>query len=58
MRTLYRHPMFRRLVAAVLLFGIALDAAANPTGMTVQKGSAATTVNGSQFTITASQLAC
>ena len=50
MRTLYRHPMFRRLVAAVLMLGVALDAMANPTGMTVQSGSATATVNGSQLT--------
>jgi filamentous hemagglutinin family protein len=57
MRTLYRHPILRRLVAAVMLLDVAGSAMANPTGMTVQKGSAATTVNGSQLTITASQLA-
>jgi filamentous hemagglutinin family protein len=54
---MYRHPMFRRLVAAVILLDAAGSAMANPTGMTVQKGSAAATVNGSQLTVTASQLA-
>jgi filamentous hemagglutinin family protein len=59
MRTLYRHPILRRLIAAVLLFGIALDAAANPTGMTVQSGSATPpTSSGSQLMVTtSSQLA-
>ena len=55
MRTLYRHPMFRRLAAAVLLLGVTLNAMANPQGMTVQSGSATATVNGSQLTITTSQ---
>ncbi len=52
MRTVYHHPRFRRLVAAVLMLGIALDATANPTGMTVQSGSATATTSGSQFTVT------
>jgi filamentous hemagglutinin family protein len=55
MRTLYRHPMFRRLVAAVMLLDVAGSAMANPTGMTVRGGSATATVNGSQLTITTSQ---
>ena len=52
MRTLYRHSKFRRLVTAVLMLGIALDAPANPTGMTVHGGSATATSSGSQLTIT------
>lgn len=55
MRTLHCHLRFRRLVAAVLTLGVALDAPANPTGMTVHGGSAIATVNGSQLTITTSQ---
>ncbi|MGA2786986.1 MAG: filamentous hemagglutinin N-terminal domain-containing protein [Verrucomicrobiota bacterium] len=53
MRTLYRHSRFRRLVAAVLMLGIALDAPANPTGMTVRGGSATASSSGSQLTVTA-----
>ena len=52
MRTLYRHSKFRRLVTAVLMLGIALDAPANPTGMTVHGGSATATSSGSQLTVT------
>ena len=52
MRRLYRHSLFRRLVAGVLMLGVALDAAANPTGMTVHGGSAATTSSGSHLTVT------
>jgi hypothetical protein len=37
MRKLYRHPMFRRLVAAVLMLDVAGSAMANPTGMTVHE---------------------
>jgi filamentous hemagglutinin family protein len=44
--------MFRRLVAAVLMLGVALDATANPTGMTVHGGSATATSSGSQLTVT------
>ena len=55
MRTVYRHSMFRRLVTAVLMLGVALDALANPTGMTVQRGSATATTSGSQLTVTASR---
>ena len=49
---LYRHPMFRRLVPAVLMLAVALVATANPTGMTVHGGSATATSSGSQLTIT------
>ena len=52
---LYRHSMFRRLVAAVLMLSVALNATANPTGMTVHGGSATATSSGSQLTITTSQ---
>ena len=52
MRTVYRHPRFRRLVAAVLMLGVALDATANPTGMTVHGGSATAASSGSQLTVT------
>ena len=47
--------MFRRLVAVVIMFNIAGNVMANPTGMTVAGGSATTTVNGSQLTITTSR---
>jgi filamentous hemagglutinin family protein len=57
MRTGYRNSLFRRLVVVVLTFDMAGNAMANPTGMTVQRGSAAATANGSQLTVTASQLA-
>jgi filamentous hemagglutinin family protein len=49
--------MFRQLVAAVIMLDVTGSAMANPTGMTVQGGSAAATVNGSQLTVTASRLA-
>jgi len=55
MRILCRHLMFRRLVAVVIMFNIAGNVIANPTGMTVAGGSATTTVNGSQLTITTSR---
>ena len=58
MRTLYRHSGFRRLMTAVLMLGLVLDAPANPTGMTVQSGSATPpTFSGSQMTITTSRSA-
>jgi filamentous hemagglutinin family protein len=44
--------MFRRLVTAVLMLGVTLDATANPTGMTVHGGSATATSSGSQLTVT------
>lgn len=40
---------------AVFIFGLAINASANPTGMTVASGSATASQNGSQLTITASQ---
>ena len=52
MRTLYRHPMFRRLVAAALMLDVRWSAMANPTGMTVHGGSATATSSGSQLTVT------
>jgi filamentous hemagglutinin family protein len=52
MRIRFRHSLFRRLVAVVLMLGVALDATANPMGMTVQGGSAIATSSGSQLTVT------
>ncbi|MGB7745701.1 MAG: filamentous hemagglutinin N-terminal domain-containing protein, partial [Verrucomicrobiia bacterium] len=48
----YPHPMFRRLVTGVIMVGVALNATANPTGMTVQAGSATAASSGSQLTVT------
>jgi len=55
MRILDCNSMFRRAVAAVLMFGLALEATANPTGMTVHSGSATATTSGSLLTITTSR---
>jgi filamentous hemagglutinin family protein len=44
-------------MAVGLALGVALDATANPTGMTVQSGSATSTTSGSQLTVTTSPLA-
>ena len=55
MRKLFRHSISRRLMAGVLLFGLAVNAMANPQGMSVQGGSATVTINGSQLTINTSQ---
>jgi filamentous hemagglutinin family protein len=52
MRKAYRHPMFRRLAAAVLMLDLTGSAMANPTGMTVHGGSATATSSGSQLTVT------
>ncbi len=52
MRIRYRHSLLCRLVTGVLMFGVALNTMANPTGMTVHGGSATATTAGSQFTIT------
>ncbi len=43
------------VVAGILMFGIALNAVANPEGMMVTSGSATAQQNGAQLTITASQ---
>ncbi len=45
------HSLCRRLAAGVLMFGVALDATANPTGMTVQSGAATATSSGSLLTV-------
>ncbi|HTY89318.1 MAG TPA: filamentous hemagglutinin N-terminal domain-containing protein [Candidatus Acidoferrum sp.] len=55
MKIWHRHHFFQRALAGMGWLGIALAATANPTGLTVQHGSATATVNGSQVTITASQ---
>ncbi|MGO8837523.1 MAG: beta strand repeat-containing protein [Limisphaerales bacterium] len=47
--------MFRQSITAILMLDMAMSALANPHGMTVQSGTATTTVNGSQLTITTSQ---
>jgi filamentous hemagglutinin family protein len=52
MQIVYRHSLFRRLVAAVLMLDVAGSAMANPTGMTVHGGSATATSSGSQLTVT------
>jgi filamentous hemagglutinin family protein len=52
MRTWFSHRFFRRWIAAALMLGVALDATANPTGMTVQSGSATATSSGSHLTVT------
>jgi filamentous hemagglutinin family protein len=44
--------MLRRLIAAVLVLDMALNAMANPTGMTVHGGSATAASSGSQLTVT------
>jgi filamentous hemagglutinin family protein len=41
--------------AVILIFGLACNAIANPTGMTVSSGSATASQNGPQLTVTASQ---
>ena len=50
-----RAKLFWRSAVGFLIFGLAFNAPANPTGMTVASGSATASQNGSQFTITASQ---
>jgi filamentous hemagglutinin family protein len=52
---LRRHSVFCRAVANALAFGLAANALANPTGMTVGHGSATVRQSGSQLTVTASQ---
>src|SRR5208283_394184 len=46
---------FWRNAAGFVILGLAFNAPANPTGMTVASGSATASQNGSQLTITASQ---
>ena len=48
-------PAFHQLAVGILAAGAALNTLANPTGLTVQQGSATTSVSGSQLTITTSQ---
>ena len=55
MRKLYRHPIGRWLMVGGVMFSMAVNAMANPTGMTVTAGSATYTVSGSQLTVNASQ---
>jgi filamentous hemagglutinin family protein len=55
MRELHHNSVFCRLFTVVLMLGVVLNATANPTGMTVQSGSATVAANGSQLTITTSQ---
>jgi filamentous hemagglutinin family protein len=57
MRFFHCNPVFRRWTAVFLMLGVVLNVTANPTGMTVQSGSAAAVANGSQLTITTSQKA-
>jgi filamentous hemagglutinin family protein len=57
MRAWCCHSICRRLIAVGLALGVALDTTANPTGMTVQNGSATSTTSGSQLTVTTSPLA-
>ena len=45
------------VAAGILSFGFGRQASANPTGMTVQSGSASAAVTGSQLTVTTSPLA-
>ena len=52
---LNRNSALRRLVTGILTLGIASNAMANPTGMSVQHGTATTVANGSRLTVTASQ---
>jgi filamentous hemagglutinin family protein len=50
-----RAKSFRRIAAGFFIFGLAFNAPANPSGMTVASGSATASQSGSQLTITASQ---
>jgi filamentous hemagglutinin family protein len=52
---LRRNVALRSVVTAAMIFGLAANTMANPTGLTVSSGVATVHVNGSQFTITASQ---
>ena len=52
---LNRNFALHRLVTGILTLGIASNAMANPTGMSVQHGSATAVANGSRLTVTASQ---
>ena len=57
MRTslLRRDSVLCRVVTGLLAFGFAANVLANPTGMTVGRGTATTQQSGSQLTVTASQ---
>ena len=52
---LRRNSAFCRVVTGILAFGFAANMFANPTGMTVGRGSAHVRQSGSQLTVTASQ---
>jgi filamentous hemagglutinin family protein len=52
MHAWYRNSLFQQMVAIAFALGATLNALANPTGMTVQSGSATTVTSGSQLTIT------
>ena len=52
---LRRDSMLCRVVTGTLAFGFAANVLANPTGMTVGRGSASVSQSGSQLTVTASQ---
>jgi len=49
------HPGIRRLIAVVLMLGVAGRTMANPLGLTVRRGTATATTDGSQLTVVASQ---
>ncbi|MGA3284025.1 MAG: filamentous hemagglutinin N-terminal domain-containing protein [Verrucomicrobiota bacterium] len=57
MKTRHFDFLLWRVIAGVWWFGLGWQALANPTGMTVQSGSASAAVNGSQLTVTTSQIA-
>ena len=57
MKMRYFNRLLWRVLAGVLLSGFGWQALANPTGMTVQSGSASAVVNGSRLTVTTSQSA-
>jgi filamentous hemagglutinin family protein len=50
-----RNPAIRCVVTAAMIFALAANAPANPTGLTVGSGTATVNQSGSQLTITASQ---
>jgi len=52
---LRRNVALRCAVTGVMIFGVAANAPANPTGMTVASGTASVHQSGSQLTVTASQ---
>jgi len=52
---LRRDSPFCRVVTGILAFGFAANISANPTGITVGRGSASVNQSGSQLTVTASK---